>query len=255
MVTLHGRIEYRNLSHGTLAGDETFRIENLAEGGRRLEVVCQALDRETERRVELEVDPSFAPLRAAVWLREGARRPQHVRYRFEAKQVVVDTLDPEAGDPDDPTHTDHWLSEPLPVSHRIDAFVPHPLVADGWLTGSHPGRGGPEAHSLLTLSSAPQEDGSGGLEPTVIPRTLEFGGAVELDPPVLSEEEALHYRVLCSRPDWEPLDLWVRPSDRLLLRAAWPVLDGYYELVEYEERTPSHPDHQALPVVRPDTVT
>ena len=132
--------------------------------------------------------------------------------------------------------------------------MPQPLIADGWLTGSHPGVGGPEAHTVLSLSSAPHEDGSGGLDATVIPRTLEFGGLIDLDPPVVGETEALLYRVHCSRPDWPPLDLWVRRSDRLVLRAAWPVVSAYYELVEYEERTPSHADNQALPIVRPDTV-
>ena len=250
MISVHGRIEFRTLSLGAITGDETFRIEALPEGGRRLEVICQMLDRDMERRVELEVDPSFAPLRAAVWSRAGTEPPQHARYTFSADQVIVETLEVDDSDPNDLSREDDWEREVLPLTHRIDAFAPHSLISDGWQTGSHPGKGGPEAHSYLMLSSSPLEDGGGGLEPVLIPRSMEFEGLVQLESPIAGETEALKYRILCSRPDWEPIEVWVRAQDRLLLRAAWPVLDGYYQLVEYEERTPSHPDGQGLKIVR-----
>ena len=86
----------------------------------------------------------------------------------------------------------------------------------------------------------------------LIPKTLDFHGLIALESPIAGESEALHYSIQCSRPDWEPIEVWVRPSDRLLLRATWPVLNGYYQLVEYEERTPSHPDGQALEIIRGD---
>ena len=251
MTTIHGRIEYRSLSVGAITGDETFRIESLRDGGKRLEAVCQLLDRDIERRVELEVDPSFAPLSAAVWSRAGGGEPQHARFRFEAERVVVHTLAVDE-DPNDLSRDDFWERSELPLGSRLDSFVAHPLIGDGWQTGSHPGRGGPTVHSYLSASSYPQEDGSGGLAATLMPRTLEFAGPVTLEPAIRTETEALHYRILCSRPDWEPMELLVRPHDRLLLRASWPVLDAYYELVEYEERTPSHPDGQGLQIVRPE---
>lgn len=253
VITIHGRIEYRSLSVGAITGDETFRIETLKEGGKRLEVICQLLDRDIERRVELEVDPSFAPLSASVWSREGAGAPQHARYRFETDRLVLEKLSADDGDPDDLSRDDFWERSEVPITSRLDSFVPYPLVADGWQTGSHPGQGGDAVHSYLTASSTPQEDGGGTLDAVVVPRTLEFAGPVNLEPPVGEESEALHYRILCSRPDWEPMDVLVRPQDRLLLRASWPVLDAYYELVEYEERTPSHPDGQAMPIVRPQS--
>ncbi|MEM1248662.1 MAG: hypothetical protein AAGA81_16555 [Acidobacteriota bacterium] len=249
-MNIHGRIEYRSLSVGAITGDETFRIEQLREGGKRLEAVCQLLDREIERRVELEVDPSFAPLSASVWSRQGGSPPEHARYRFGPDVLVVETLNVDDGDPDDLSRQDFWDRVEHPVSTRLDSFIPHPLIADGWQSGSHPGPGGPPVHTYMTASSTPQEDGSGGLEAVIVPRTLEFAGAVRLEPPVLEETEALHYRMLCSRPDWEPMEVLVRARDRLLLRASWPVLDAYYELVEYEERTPSHVDGQGLPIVR-----
>jgi len=124
------------------------------------------------------------------------------------------------------------FTQTVSLARPAPSFGPHPVVCDGWQAALYD----PDAPDnpqdrpgCLSTSSAP--DGSTGPMIEVHDHRIEFVEQTELEVPA-GVFTVGHHRVHLSNPDWPPLEIWVTPEDKQLVRLAWPVTESRYDLVE-----------------------
>ncbi|MSO64745.1 MAG: hypothetical protein EXQ85_02895 [Alphaproteobacteria bacterium] len=206
---------------GREIGRETFTI-TVHTDQRTVRAVCELEGEEVLRDVTYTVDGDWSPVDAFVRLTIKDRFQGSGWFRFDDEGAACETFTADAG----------RLSQRVTLGHRPTVFVPHPLVTDGWQTGTFDHAKADRVQRIDGgAHSSPHAHGGSGPMIGVSSKRFEYVGEERLTVPA-GTFDTRHYRLLSNRPDWSPLELWVFGPDRQLAKAHWDLRERDYILTD-----------------------
>lgn len=221
-----GRVSYRHDTRGE-TGREWFSVTVGANGERTLRAECQMDDERLQRDVVYTVDADWRPLDAYVRLAVDGRQTGSAMFRFDANGATCSGVNA----------ADGAFRQRVDLPRHPTLFAPHPVVSDAWQAAAWPvGRPPGRIRLEHCTNSSSRPDGGSGPRLEVVYKDLEYVGQGRCETPV-GGFTAEHFRihpVMGAMAAWPPLELWVTPRDRLLLRLRWELLQSTYELVELD---------------------
>lgn len=214
-----GSIAYR-AGDGSLVGSETF--ERISHGaGHVLRASCVLHDARLIRDVTLSMNADWTPREGYCRLMPHGQKDMALWFRVDGARVRVDAA---------------LGGVPLPSQDLKCAAPPaylglHPLQGDALIVEQR-GTDAPGKFRLVetvTNSISPNGDEAPGGHLMEI--AVAFEGFEDIA--VGAGRFAARRYALRWREDWPPAQLWVRREDNLFLLMRWPMIETWYELVEW----------------------
>jgi hypothetical protein len=194
----------------------------LEGGDRTVRAHCEMDDERLLRDVVYTVDRLWQPQDAYVRLSRNGRFVGAGAFRFAETHIEFD------GE----TAAEGRLRQRVEVPRRPPVFAPHPIVCDGWQAAAFDHARHERIQPLRACAnSSPLAHGGSGPMIGLIDKRLEYVGDTDTTVPAGSWPTR-HFRILFTHANWPPLELFVTPEDRQIVRLRWELLESSYELAE-----------------------
>jgi hypothetical protein len=218
-----GRIDYIHNQRGEI-GREWFTITRFPGGDRTVRALCEMDEDGILRDVTHSVDAAWKPLDAFVRLSLHGQLSGSAWFAFSETGVTCEARTRGEGRVSQTFATEGWL----PV------FAPHPLACDGWQAAALLEKD-LETVTFTGANCSPLPNGgSGPLLGIDRDKTLTSLGAETITVPA-GAFDAWRFSISLDEPGFDPIHVWVRRPDYLLIKAEWGLLDSVYVLSELDE--------------------